>query len=506
MSGAVRYRLAARTSGTSVFNLTVAQLLLLGAGGLVAVALITRHVTAGHVIAAGVVLAVAGAAAFIPIGGRSACELVPTLVRHATRSVARRNRWFVRLPLTGGDGGLEGGTDLPLCLRGMELWGVARPGWAGAENTVAPVGLVFDKRTRRVTGAIAVKGAEFQLIDEQEQHDRIFAWGRVLASFAREASPVVRICWHEWSCPAPLSEHVAWLASRRDAAAPAAAHYAKLLADQATAVARHELRVTVTVDPRHVRSRRRVNRRSGAEAALTTVRALSDRCREAGLVVSDPLSAADLGEAVRLGADPAVLGSGSLTHRGLAERAGLIPPVCASPLAIEARWGSVRTDGGVHRSFWVSSWPALDIGPRWLEPLLLDTIGTRTVTMVMEPVSPRASRRRINKEAVMLMGNVQNREKHGFRVPVELERAKVNLDRREVELSSGFAEFRYLALIDVCARTDEELDELSAAYGDLAAQCGLDLRALDGRHDAAWACSLPIGRAPDRDLIAGLIA
>ena len=40
------------------------------------------------------------------------------------------------------------------------------------------------------------------------------------------------------------------------------------------------------------------------------------------------------------------------------------------------------------------------------------------------------------------------------------------------------------------------LDQLTATYIDVAAGCGLELRALDGRHDAAWACSLPIGVWP----------
>ena len=102
-------------------------------------------------------------------------------------------------------------------------------------------------------------------------------------------------------------------------------------------------------------------------------------------------------------------------------------------------------------------------------------------------------------------GDIHNRARHEFRIPVELQRAQADLDRREAELNSGFAEYRYLALIDVAARTLEELDELSNAYVDVAAACGLEIRALDGRHDAAWACSLPIGRAPDRDLIGGIV-
>jgi hypothetical protein len=210
-----------------------------------------------------------------------------------------------------------------------------------------------------------------------------------------------------------------------------------------------------------------------------------------------------LADTVRYGGDPAVV-RGRGQSAPLDVRAGLAPVAAAIPLAMETAWDHVRIDGAVHRSFWVSRWPTLEVGPRWLEPLLLDTAGCRTVTMVMEPVSPRASRRRINHDAVRVQGDIANRSRHDFRIPVELQRAQADLDRREAELSSGFAEYRYLALIDVTAATLEELDDLSNAYVDVAAGCGLEIRPLDGRHDAAWACSLPIGRAADRDLVAGI--
>jgi len=234
------------------------------------------------------------------------------------------------------------------------------------------------------------------------------------------------------------------------------------------------------------------------------VRSLADRCRDAGLVVADPLSAAEITDAVRAGADPAIVRAAQPAQRRLEVRAGLVPAVHTAPLAMDVAWDHVRVDGAIHRGLWVSMWPNLEVGPRWLESLLLDTAGTRTITMVMEPVSPRKSRQQIRHDAVKVQGDIHNRSSHDFRIPVELQRARADLDRREAELSAGFAEYRYLALIDVCAATLEELDELTNTYIDVAAGCGMELRALDGRHDAAWACSLPIGRAPDRDLIGGL--
>ncbi|GAC1517973.1 MAG: hypothetical protein NVS1B12_07890 [Acidimicrobiales bacterium] len=506
MSTTPRFQLAARTGGTGLFGLTVAQIGI----GAAAVATAAKLITAGPIsptrVAVGAaVLGAAGVVAFVPWQGRPAYEAAPAVIRFGWRRLTGRNRWFARLPLLTAAG--EPGTDpeLPASLAGLEVLAVSRPAWAGAQRTIAPLGLVRDRRSGTVTAVLSVKGAEFQLIEEAEQHSRLFAWGRVLASFARHNSPAARISWHEWSCPAPLSEHLAWLATNIDPAAPAAGAYQQLLNASAISVARHELRVTITIDPRRIgRARRSPGAtRSAVDVALTLLRSLADRCRDAGLVVSDPLSAAEIINAVRAGADPAVVRAPSVGG-SLAARTGLLPVVHAAPLAVNVAWDHVRVDGAFHRGLWVSAWPTLELGPRWLESLLLDTAGTRTITMVMEPVSPRKSRQQIRHDAVKVQGDLHNRASHDFHIPVELERARADLDRREAELAAGFAEYRYLALIDVCANSLDALDELTAAYIDVAAGCGLEVRSLDGRHDAAWACSLPIGRAPDRDLIGGL--
>jgi hypothetical protein len=63
------------------------------------------------------------------------------------------------------------------------------------------------------------------------------------------------------------------------------------------------------------------------------------------------------------------------------------------------------------------------------------------------------------------------------------------------ELSEGHAEFRFVGLVNVTASTLDDLDDDRTVIEQAAAQCLLDLRPLDARHDQGWVASLPLGRA-----------
>jgi hypothetical protein len=286
--------------------------------------------------------------------------------------------------------------------------------------------------------------------------------------------------------------------------------YRRLLADAAVLTWRHELRIWLTVDPRRTGN----SAAAPADAALAATRTLTNRCAAAGLICSAPLSPVEIAQAIRGQADPSSLPGLTAVQRGLAERAGLadtgsagtVPDLAhAAPLAVETSWDGVRVDGAWHRTFWVARWPALDLPPGWWEPLLHEQVGVRTLAVVLEPVPARLSRRRINSESVSVEGQVRLRERHAFRVPVGLAQAQAEVDQREAELQAGFPEYGYLALAGVTAHSRTELDTASQALTDAAARCGVvELRPLHGRQDAAWACTLPLGRVPDRELLGGL--
>jgi len=159
-------------------------------------------------------------------------------------------------------------------------------------------------------------------------------------------------------------------------------------------------------------------------------------------------------------------------------------------------WRSVRLDQACHRSFWIAEWPRLEVPADWLATLLLHPGGIRSVTVVHEPVPPSRSRRAVDREATRLASDEDERVRRGFRVRAHHRRAESEVLSREAELVAGYAELRHAGLLTVTAFDARALDEQSAEWEQVAAQCGVELRALDGQHDLGFAAALPLGRFP----------
>jgi hypothetical protein len=135
-----------------------------------------------------------------------------------------------------------------------------------------------------------------------------------------------------------------------------------------------------------------------------------------------------------------------------------------------------------------------------MEPLLLHAGGVRTVAIHYEPVPPSRSQRRIDQDSTRLATDEEQRARSGFRIGARHRRAQAAVLEREAELVAGYAELEYSGFLTVTASDEEQLHRDCAEYEQAAAQAGLELRALDGRHDLGFVCSLPVGRglAPRR--------
>ncbi|CUU56595.1 hypothetical protein Ga0074812_108123 [Parafrankia irregularis] len=508
------FRLGRRRAGGTHFGIATVPLLLTAGGftALIVLPLLTGSVVAGIAVAAG-----CGLVAFAPApGGGSIHEAVPLAVRHLARRGTARDRWTAPLPLLAGAPAAETRADddagrlLPPPLRGLGIVTAPRDAGRGTTDSVAPVGLIHDRRAGTLTVVLTCRGSEFGLLEPADQHRRLSAWAQVLAHTARDRG-MLRLGWSLWSGPAPPSEHLHWLRDRRPdlaSAGPgptrAAEDYQQLLETAAPTLTRHDLRLWLSLDIR------RLPGRGGAEAtgaALESASTLADRCRAAGLVVSEPASPVEIAEALRLRADPSVAGTLAGLRRTLAQHTGtasVLEGVHAGPLSIHTRWDAVRVDDVWHRAFWVAQWPVTSLRPGWLDPLLFEPTCARTVAFLLEPLSARSSRRRINTDAVDVESRITVRERHGFRVPTHLTGAQQQVDEREAELHAGHAEYGFLALVDVAAPTRDELDDASRQLVNAAAFAGIgEIRPLHGRHDLAWAATLPTGRGPAPSLLRG---
>jgi hypothetical protein len=132
--------------------------------------------------------------------------------------------------------------------------------------------------------------------------------------------------------------------------------------------------------------------------------------------------------------------------------------------------------------------------------MLLQAGGVRTFTLLYEPVAPTRSQRRVDRDSTRLAADEEQRTRGGFRVGAHHRRAQAAVLERESELVAGYLELEYAGFVTVTASDTGALGRCCAEYEQIAAQAGLELRALDGRHDVGLVCSLPVGRglAPRR--------
>lgn len=467
---------------------------------------------AGGLLAAGVALqaglpapvavaavAVALVAAFGSWQGRSAHEWTPVLARYAVMRLSGAARWRAELPLLTGTAADERRAPaLPPFLAGLGI--VESPGLPWCPSTFAGgIGVVHDRRSHAVSASVPVRGSEFSLLERADQERVLHQWGEVLAAFCADRGAVSRVRCTEWAAAAELDEHLSFAEARSgglDSTAPGR-HYRELLTEAAPHTVAHDVLVTVTVDPRRVRAQRRARIRAH-EAAIEILgeelRLLTSRLDAAGLATGAPLSPTQTAEAFRVRIDPAAQPGIRARRRTLAELVGGVSAYNTGPLATELGWRAVRCDGSWHRTFWVAEWPRFETGPGWLEPLLLRAGATRTFAVHYEPVPPSRSRRQIDRDATRLATDEEQRARTGFRIGAHHRRAQTAVAEREAELVAGYAELAYAGFLIVTAPDRDELDRSCAEYEQAAARSGLELRALDGRHDTGLVCALPLGR------------
>lgn len=480
------YRLAPRDSTGWMFGLGAFQLGVLGASLVVTILMLQGGVA---LPLAALAMALGAGLVLVRVGDRNALEWLPVLWRWSGESAGKPKVWFA--PLTRGDAAAPAAPVFPPAMAGQVLL-------VAGEDTASPVGVVHDQKGRTYAASLRVSGRQFALLDGSEQDSRLALWGQSLAPFCRKGGAVTEFRWSEWAAPAGMEEQLAYLADHMidDPRDPAVVSYRQLVRSAGPVATRHEVLATVVVSANRVKGKggSRERRVAALATLLNELAMLRLRLDRAGLIASAPLSPRELARTLRIRLDPTVMPTLDRRGRSLGDRAGLVEPADAGPLAAQATWRHWRVDGSFHRAYYFREWPRSEVGARWMSDLLLYGEAVRTIAVSYQPVPPSVSRRRVAQDAARIASDADQRAKQGFRVGAEHRRAASAVDERDEELVAGHAEFQFAGLLTVAAPTEEALEKACARIVEIAAGCSVELRALDGRHGEATAACLPMAR------------
>lgn len=438
----------------------------------------------------------AAGAVLIPFEGRTLEAWAPVGIRWALRSREQKRGYRSRSP----DGGFGIGAD------GAAIREASLPGeLAGLRMLEVPfgadcVGVVHDRAAGTYTAALAVRAGAFGLLDGAEQERKLEGWGSVLASLARDGSPVRRLQWIERTLPAQGDELASYLQAERDRAVPLdsglVASYIELVESAAPATQEHEVLLALQIDERQgARELRRMGGGSQAacELVLREAENLAERLSIAEVTVYGLLRPRRYAEAIRDAFDPFGRQGRARAALGDPDRAG-VDPALMGPLAEVASWGAYRTDSAYHATYWIASWPRNDVGPAFLTPLLMQTTALRTVSVCIEPIAHSIAIRRAEAARTAEVAEELQRERQGFMTTARIRRRQQAAARREEELADGHAEMRFAGYVAVSARTPEELERTATEVEHAAALARLELARLYGEQDAGFTFTLPLGR------------
>jgi hypothetical protein len=443
-----RYRFGPRERGGALAGWRAGQIVTVAVGLVFAVLVLRWDPTAVGVAAAVGTLVLSGALATIPVAGRTGDEWLPVVVCWGAR---RTGPW--------GAGRIG-------ALRGIRL---LQAGWRD-------MGVVHDRAGRTLTAALSLRGGSFALLGADEQDRRVGAWASLLASLAREGSPVHRVQWVAASFPDDGQEVRSYLDAEAapGTASVCTASYDALLADMDSHTCAHPVVLAV-----QVRLTRSVE--VGCAALAREVGSLVRLLADADVQVESVLSADDLAhQFLRTYEPPAVAPAGR-------------PAQDHWPMGMEESWSDVRVDGMVHATFWVAEWPRIEVRSDFLAPLLLGSARS-TLAVVMEPLGPDAAVRKVEASRTADLADAELRRRGGFTSTARHARESEVLARREAELAEGHASFRYSGYVTVSAPSREELVAACDVVLHAAGQSRLALRRLYGDQASAYTCTLPLCR------------
>ena len=338
--------------------------------------------------------------------------------------------------------------------------------------------LVVDRRAGTVTGVLQVTGPGFVLADAATQEHRVDTWGRVLAGVCQQPA-IVRVQLLSRAIPSGLTTSRRWWREHTGSArGPVAAALADLF-DEGFVTTRRETLLAVAV-----RLPRTARRSPGLDDIAGQLQALAAALPGADLTAVGWLDRDHLARVLHSGYEPFV-----------AARTEDAPTTQTAAPGAREQWASLTIGTALHATYWVSEWPRSATLPGFLQPLLLGEVGTRTFTLLAEPLPTARALREIRRAKVEHASDAAQRHRIG-QVEDEATRAEVaDLERREAELVAGHGDLRFTGLLTVSAPSQAELDDRCAALETAAAQAMCEVRRLVGQQGIAFlAAALPLAR------------
>jgi len=463
------------------------QIASVAAGLVVAVTVLrARPDVAGGVLALVAVAGGVGVACW-PVAGRTPEEWVPTLARWGVDTSVRRRRWRSSAPAAGhrAGRGTHAGRPQPahpdagpfgeLTLLTLDADGGRR------------TAVVHDARDRTFTAVLAVRGHSFALLGAEEKERRVGGWSAVLAGLAREGSLIHRLQWLAVALPddgVAVRSYVSE-ASVAPADSPVRRSYGELLEGAGADTCRHEVLLVLQVREARTRGSSTHRRRESCVALLREAESMQRLIGDADITVDGLLGAEALVGVLRR--------TGTTTAARAIEPDKPAAPSSPWPMGVEVEWSRIRTDEVWHATYWIAEWPRIDVGPDFLAPLLLGPV-RRSVSVVMEPISPSRATRQVEQARTADLADSELRRRGGFLSTARRAREAEIVVRREAELADGHASFRFSGYVTVSAASSESLEEACQTTEQAAGQAHLELRRLYGDQGRALTCTLPLAR------------
>ena len=470
------------------------QVMILGAGLIVCVAVLDAAPSVGGAFGAGLVAVVSAALAFVPWGRRTADEWLPIAVTFAGRRIGGSSRFRSRAPTRGAPLWIKRGLapelgdvlpDVPRILQGVRI--LNQP--YGSRG----IGVISARRGRWLTAVLACRVVAFALLDPEAQERRLARWGLVLSGTASTA--VRRLQWLERTAPAQVNELARWLSTERDPAiplrgTPMVESYLELIGTTAQVSNEHEILVAVQVDSTRVRER---GRDAAAHALIEHTERLAQALEAAEVSVLGALSRGQVARVLRTAFDPFARAELSALQMADPERDGLAESG-AWPVGADERWDHYLSDGALHATYWIGAWPRVEVSPMFMDALLSRSSAVRTVAVTFEPIPPERSTREVEAAVTRDRADSELRHRIGQSETARRRQAQEATLRREAELAAGHSEVRMAGFVTVSGRTPEDLNRACTEVLDHAARARLELHRMYGQQADAFTFTLPLCR------------